>query len=220
MATATKTAARTLDRRGKTISTFVAFDAANELAAMADGEVLEVVTSDFGPLEPEITAWCRAVGHTVLDSTATPGARRFLIEKGSASPKATSLAVVLSSDGLEELLSPLGFALAAALEGIAVHLYVQGPAVRMLQQDFRPRLRGWARPFSRFAAAGLSRAGHIPAQDKLRQLHTLGAHVYVCGPSLAHFKVDPDKLVLDDVKVVEYLSFMAVMASADIHLYT
>jgi predicted peroxiredoxin/TusA-related sulfurtransferase len=219
MATATATVARTLDRRGKTISTFVAFDAANELAAMADGEVLELVTDDFGPLEPEMTAWCAAAGHRLRDSTTIPGAHRFLIEKGSAAPKGTSLAVVVSSDGLEELLSPLGFALAAALEGMAVHLYFQGPAVRVLQHGFRPRLRGWARPFTRFAAGGLKRAGHIPAQDKLRQLHALGARVYVCGPSLAHFRVDADDLVVDDVKVVEYLAFMAVMASADIHLY-
>jgi predicted peroxiredoxin/TusA-related sulfurtransferase len=219
MTTAMTTLARTLDRRGKTISTFVAFDAANELAAMADGEVLELVTDDFEPLEPEITAWCAAAGHTLLDSTATPGGRRFLIAKGSPAPKGTSLAVVLSSDGLEELLSPLGFALAAGLEGMAVHLYFQGPAVRVLHKDFRPRLRGWGRPFSRFAAAGLTRAGHIPARDKLRQLHTLGARVYACGPSLAHFKVDPDNLVLPDVKVVEYLTFMAVMESADIHIY-
>ena len=37
-----------------------------------------------------------------------------------------------------ELLSPLGFALAAAREGTAVHVFVQGPAVRvrLIAQDF------------------------------------------------------------------------------------
>ncbi len=38
--------------------------------------------------------------------------------------------MVLSSVGLEELRSPLEFALGAALEGIQVNLYFQGPAAR------------------------------------------------------------------------------------------
>ena len=73
------------------------------------------------------------------------------------------------------LLGALGFALAAALEGVAVSLYFQGPAVRVLTRGFHPRLRGWARPFSRFAAAGMTKSGHIPAQAKLQQLRRLGS---------------------------------------------
>ena len=126
---------------------------------------------------------------------------------------------MISSDGLEELLSPLGFALAAALEGMAVHVYVQGPAVRVLARGFQPRLRGWGRPFSRFAASGLSRAGHLPAQDKLRQLRSLGAKIYLCGPSMQHFKVRAEDVIFSDVPQVEYLSFMAVMKDADVHIY-
>jgi predicted peroxiredoxin len=127
--------------------------------------------------------------------------------------------MVISNDGLEELLSPLGFALAAALEGIDVSLYVQGPAVRVLARGFRPKLKGWSRPFSRFAAAQMTKSGHIPAQAKFRQLHNLGAHMYMCGPSMEHFKVKPEDLILDDVALVEYLTFMAVMEEADIQLF-
>ena len=36
------------------------------------------------------------------------------------------VAMVISNSGLEELLSPLGFALGAALEGMEVHMYFQG----------------------------------------------------------------------------------------------
>jgi predicted peroxiredoxin/TusA-related sulfurtransferase len=212
--------AQTLDRRGKTISTFVAFDAAGALADMADGDVLELITDDYEPIERDVVAWCRAAGHGLVGSEVITDGRRYLIERGTPTPRDTSLALVISTDGLEELLSPLGFALAAALEGIDVHLYIQGPAVRVMDVGFRPRLRGWARPFSRFAAAGMTKAGHIPAQDKLRQLHSLGAQIYMCGPSMQHFKVDRNDLIFDDLPLVECLSFMAIMADADIHLYT
>jgi predicted peroxiredoxin len=126
---------------------------------------------------------------------------------------------VISSDGLEELLSPLGFALAAALEGMAVHLYIQGPAVRVLTRGFRPKLHGWARPFSRFAASGLTNTGHIPAPEKLRQLRSLGTQIYMCGPSMQHFKVKPEDLIFQDLPVIEYLTFMPIMEEADVHIY-
>jgi predicted peroxiredoxin len=65
----------------------------------------------------------------------------------------------------------------------------------------------------------MAKTGHIPAQDKLRQLRRLGAHLYVCGPSMQHFKVKRDDLIFDDVAVVEYLTFMAVMQQTDVHIY-
>lgn len=209
----------TMDRRGKTITTFVIYDIDAELQEMREPEVLEVLTDDFEPFQADIAAWCQATGQRLIHSESTADGLRFLIEKQPLQAKDTSLAMVISSDGLEELLSPLGFALAAALEGIDVHLYVQGPAVRVLARGFRPKLQGWARPFSRFAAAGLDKAGHVPAQQKLHQLHSLGAHIYMCGPSMEHFKVAKGDLVFDDLPLVEYFTFMAVMEQSDIHIY-
>jgi tRNA 2-thiouridine synthesizing protein A len=215
----TVTAGAALDQRGKTITTLVVFDAAAELHRMREGELLELVTDDYEPLRRDISAWCDAVGHRLVESQPTSGGLRFLIEKGPPRATDASLAIVVSSDGLEELLSPLGFALAAGLEGMAVHLYLQGPAVRVLTRGFQPKLHGWARPFSRFAATGLSKAGHLPAQEKLRQLRSLGAQLYLCGPSMQHFKVKADDLILDDIPVVEYLSFMVAMKDATVHIY-
>jgi TusA-related sulfurtransferase/predicted peroxiredoxin len=215
----TITARKTLDHTGKTITTFVVFDVLEELKGMNEGEVLEVLTDDFEPFPADISAWCRATGHRLLTFEKVETGYRFLIEKGRPTVKETSLAMIISSDGLEELLSPLGFALGAALEGIDVHLYFQGPAVRVLTKGFRPRLKGWARPFTRFAAAGMTKSGHIPAQDKLHQLRRLGAHLYVCGGSLQPFKVKRQDLVFDDLPIVEYLTFMSIMEGADIHLY-
>ena len=215
----TTTVSATLDRRGKTITTLVAFDAATELRSMEEGQLLELVTDDSEPLKRDIAAWCDAVGHRLVESTPTADGLRFLIQKGPTKAADASLAAIISSDGLEELLSPLGFALAAALEGMAVHLYIQGPAVRILTRGFQPKLRGWARPFSPFAAAGLSKAGHVPAQEKLRQLRSLDARLYLCGPSMQRFKVKADDLIFDDIPVVEYLSFIAAMKNATIHVY-
>jgi len=210
---------KSLDRRGKTITTFAIFDVAAEFAAIRRGDVIELLTDDFEPFTHDVAAWCGSTGHKLISSVSTADGVRFLIEKGPTPTTDASLAVVISSDGLEELLSPLGFALAAAPEGMAVHIYVQGPAVRVLARGFRPKLHGWARPFSRFAASGLSKAGHLPAQDKLRQLRSLGAKIYMCGPSMQHFRVKSDALIFDDLPLVEYFSFMSVMRNANVQIY-
>jgi DsrE/DsrF/DsrH-like protein len=127
---------------------------------------------------------------------------------------------VVSTDVLTELLSPLGFALAAALGGARVAVYLQGPAVHVLAPGFRARLPGPARPFSRFARAGLEKAGHVSPVEKLRQLQALGGALYAYGPSLEHFGVDPERFAFDDVIVCEYLTFMEAMQQANVQLYS
>ena len=216
---ATRTMERSVDGTGKSITTFVIFKAAAALEDMAEGEVLEVLTDEFEPFVWDMSAWCLAKGHNMLLSERVAEGHRFLIEKQPATAKDTKLAMVISDAGLLDLLSPLGFALAAVLEGIDVHIYFQGPAVRVLTPKYRPKLPGWSRPFSRFASAGMNKAGHIPARQKLQQLHGLGAHFYVCGGSMQPFKVTREDLMFDDLPIVEYFTFMSVMEDAGIQLY-
>ncbi len=215
----TITADQSLDRTGKTITTFVVYDLRTALEQMAEGQVLELLTDDYEAFEADIAAWCEATGQVLLSSQRIEKGLRFLIEKRTPKTKESSLAMILSPDGLEELLSPLGFALAAALEGIDVSLYIQGPAVRVVTKGFQPKLKGWSRPFTRFAQAGMADAGHIHAQEKLRQLRSLGAAIYLCAGSMDHFKVRREDLIFDDLPIVEYLTFMSVMEDADVSLY-
>ncbi|MDH3247906.1 MAG: hypothetical protein OEQ47_03050 [Acidimicrobiia bacterium] len=215
----TITAKRSVDGRGKTITTFVVFSAATELEKMTESEELEVLTDEFEPFEHDSEAWCLRRGHVLRKSERTSEGHRFVIEKGSASRPGTSLAMVISSAGLEELLSPLGSALGAALEGVDVHLYFQGPAVKVLTTGFQPRLKGWGRPFTRFAAAGIAKSGHVPPREKLDQIRQLGGRLYLCGGSIPYFKVRREDVIYPDVPIIEYLSFVPIMERADIQLY-
>lgn len=207
-----------LDMRGKSITTYIAYNAWQQLAKLDKGQSLELLTGTGDAINNDLRAWCHAAGHQLsVEQEATQA--RYVITKGAAAPSGRRFAAVISDPGLEELLSPLGFALAAGLEGIDVSLYFQGPAVRVLSKGFAEKLHGWSRPFSRFARAGLVKAGHIAAQDKLRQLQALGARLYACGPSMQHFHVARSDLAFGDVTVAEYLTFTEVLANADIQLF-
>jgi predicted peroxiredoxin/TusA-related sulfurtransferase len=210
---------RRVDARGLTITTAIALAAHEALVELAVGDELELVVAPFPAIVPDLQAWCRGSGDELVDVSEEGESRRVRVRKGRPQPSEERVAIVVSSGGLEELLSPLGFALAAALGGAQVSVYLQGPAVHVLAPGFRARLHGLRRPFSSFARAGLEKAGHDAPATKLRQLQALGGRLYVCGPSLAHFHVDPDRLAFDDVAVCEYLSFMEVMRQADVQLY-
>jgi len=158
-----------IDLTGKTITTFILYEANHALHDLAAGERIEVVTDAFPAIDPDVAAWCRATGHRLVDVVADEESRRYVIEKGTERPAGHKLAAVISDDGLFELLSPLGFALGAALQGDDVSLYFLGPAVRVLAKGYVAKMHGPGRPFSRFPRSGLAKAGHIPPQDKQEQ---------------------------------------------------
>jgi len=208
-----------LDMRGRSITTFIAYETLRRLAGLADGESLELLTDASEEIDNDISAWCRTRGQELAAVRHGDGSQRYVITKGALRRSGKRFAAVISDAGLEELLSPLAFALAAALEGSDVSLYFQGPAVRVLASGFTEHLHGPSRPFSRFARAGLARAGHVPAQEKIRQLQALDARLYACAGSMRHFKVAKSDLAFDGVTIAEYLTFMEVMAQADINVF-
>lgn len=207
-----------LDLRGKTITTYILYAVHDVLADRREGDRVEAIADALPAIDADVRAWSRTTGNRLVDVTENAETRRYVIEKGPPRRSDHKLAAIISDDGLFELLSPLGFALAAGLEGHDVSLYFQGPAVRVLAKGFTAKMHGLGRPFSRFPREGLAKVGHIPPQEKLTQLQTLGAHLYACGPSMEHYKVDPTNLAVTDVTIAAYLTFMEQMESADIHL--
>jgi predicted peroxiredoxin/TusA-related sulfurtransferase len=208
-----------VDMRGKKITTFILYHAVMKLSEMSEGDVLEIVTDAFEPIGSDIRAWCRMTGHKLVDFEKPAEGEKYYVQKAAPKEEERKLALVISDTGLEELISPLGFALGSALAGTEVYIYFQGPAVKVLRKGFKEVLHGISRPFSGFARKGLADIGHVPPQDKLRQLRQLGASFYVCGPSMEHFGVEKDDLMFDDVIVSEYLTFLEVMDKADIHIF-
>jgi predicted peroxiredoxin/TusA-related sulfurtransferase len=202
--------------RGKTVAVFIIYQARKVLSGMQDGQVLELVTDNYDAVDGDIRAWCRATNQKLRRTDPTPGLIRYYIEKALFQSNGKKLAMVISVPGLEELLSPLGLALTAALSGSEVHLIFQGPAVRVLQQGFSAKLSGWSWPFSGFARDGMAEAGHLPPQEKLAQLRELGAKIYACGPSMDHFGVKRSQLAYPDIIIGEYAVFLEAMSGADI----
>jgi predicted peroxiredoxin/TusA-related sulfurtransferase len=208
-----------VDARGTHISTHLLYEVVEELMTLEEGETLELIADDFTALDTDIRSWCGVTGHHLVESQPIAGGVRYVIRRGDPVPTAHRMAVVVSSDRLEDLLSPLGFAVAAALEDLEVSLFFQGPGVHVLEWGFTPQLKGWRRVFSTIARRNLERIGHDHPHEKLRQIRELGGTIYACGPSLERFKIAEDQLVFEHVIVAEYPTFIGEMDGADISIY-
>jgi predicted peroxiredoxin/TusA-related sulfurtransferase len=208
-----------VDGRGRSISTAILYEVVRTLRELPAGAELAVRTELLPAVDSDIRAWCRTTGHELVDVQEGGRERTHRIRKVEAVRRQPAWALVISNPGLEELLSPLGFALAAALGGSPVALYFQGPAVRVLTRSFKEKLPGLQRPFSAFARRGLERAGHPLPHEKLRQLNNLGARIYVCGPSMEHFKVTTSDLFLSGIRIAAYPTFAAEMNEAGVHVF-
>lgn len=208
-----------VDGRGRSISTAVLYEVACAMRNLAPGEVVRVRTDLRPAVDSDVRAWCRTTGHELVGVEEAAGAREYAVRKAAKLREQPAWAIVISNPGLEELLSPLGFALAAALAGSPVSVYFQGPAVRVLTRSFSERLPGWKRPFSAIARRGLDRAGHPPPHAKLHQLADLGARIYLCGPSMEHFKVRTDELLFTDVTIAAYPTFVEQMNAAGVQVF-
>lgn len=208
-----------IDVRGKKITTFILYSAAGKLSELGEGEVLEIVAEDFEPIEGDIAAWCRMTGHKLVGVERNADGHRYYIEKAAPNQERKALAFVISDPGLGELISPLGFALAAALSETDVYLYFQGPGVKVLKTGFQEKLHGFSRLFSGLARKQLDAIGHVPPQEKLKQLREVGAHLYACGPSMEQFGVKKEQLLFDDIIVSEYVAFMEIMKKADVQFF-
>jgi predicted peroxiredoxin/TusA-related sulfurtransferase len=208
-----------VDGRRRSVSTAILYEAWRAMRDLAPGALIKVRTDVLPAVDSDVRAWCRTTGHELVEVEERAGVREYVVRKAAKVREQPGWAIVISNPGLEELLSPLGFALAAALDGSAVALYFQGPAVRVLTRSFSERLAGWQRPFSTFARRGLDKSGHPPPQQKLRQLDELGARIYVCGPSMAHFRIAAEDLFLPGIQIAAYPTFVEQMNHAGVHVF-
>ncbi len=65
-----------LDLRGKSITTFIAYQALQRLTGLADGDHLELLTDASEGIDNDIRAWCRTRGQEIMAAPRTGGSQR------------------------------------------------------------------------------------------------------------------------------------------------
>ena len=209
----------TVDLTEKIITPYIVYHIVQKLKKIDGDLVLKIVTDNFIAIENDIKAWSRMSGYKIekietLDKKLVFHIKNFSKKKLEEKP-IEKLAMIISDPSLEKLLSPLGLAVSAALSGKQVHIFFQGPATRLLKKGYNASLEGLSKPFSRFARNSLANMGHLPANEKLRQLKEFGSVFYICGGSMDHFGVKEQDLIFNDIIIAEYFTILEVMDKAN-----
>jgi predicted peroxiredoxin/TusA-related sulfurtransferase len=198
-----------LDLRGNGLATDIVARAINRLDTMRAGESLSIEVDADEAIDNDLRAWCDATGNHLLGVHEGADTRTYVIEKGVPVNVVHKMALVLSSSAHGHLAAPLSLAQAAALEGVDVAIFFEGPAVALLTTTFPTR-------GSRFRRS--RRAAQRDAHEQLQQIHDLGGDLYACERSLRQHHVGRADIAFDRVIHAEYLTFLPVMEDADIQL--
>jgi TusA-related sulfurtransferase/predicted peroxiredoxin len=198
-----------LDLRGNGLATDIVARAINRLDAMKAGEALSLEVDSDEAIDSDLRAWCEATGNHLLEIEDHGDTRTYLIEKGVPIKVVHKMALVLSSAAHDHLEAPLSLAQAAALEGVGVSIFFEGPAVAILTAAFPTTGSGLRRS---------RRTARRDAFERVRQIHDLGGDLYACERSLRQHHVRREEIAFERVIHAEYLTFLPVMEDADIQL--
>jgi predicted peroxiredoxin/TusA-related sulfurtransferase len=209
-----------IDFTGKKISGFIIFKISEKFANLKINDIIQIKTDNYKAIHSDLIAWSNMTGNKVNLIDKNENYYTFeitkLVDKLNNGKK---FSIIISDKGLEELLSPLGFSVGAALSGYQVNIYFQGPAVKVLEKGFKEKLKGFNSIFSGFVRNGLSKIGHSPGQDKLRILEKYGAKFYVCQPSMDHFGLKEKNIAFSNIVICEYYTILEVLDKSEFRFF-
>ncbi|MFQ5891745.1 MAG: sulfurtransferase TusA family protein [Candidatus Methanofastidiosia archaeon] len=201
----------------------VAYRIIKEMKNMDKGAVVEVITKDNEGILKDINTWCEATGHIFLGSEKK-GEKMLssLIQKGEPKKNDHKMTVIISTVSLEHVLYPLDQALAGAVLGMEVNIVFEGAGVRLLKKDYRSKLSGLIGGlFTGFVKRIMKKEIGWPLpQETITMLDDLGAHFYICGPSMFGYKVQEEELTIEKYTIAAHLTWTDLLANTDIHIFS
>jgi predicted peroxiredoxin len=208
-----------IDVRDKTVMSYILFELATALHEKQTGETVQLVVADSAPLINDMAKWCVLSGNKLRKTVRDSGCVHMYIAKAARpARRGTSMTIILSRKGLDDLLMPLSLAISSATTGMHVTIFFQGAAVKVLERGFKERLSGLNAIFSGIARRNLKKKGHLPVQEKMRQLLSLGVRLYACGSSMDRFGVEEQDMAFPDVVRGEDVTILDRALKADIRL--
>ena len=211
-----------LDARGTWKPYRVAYEVIKALRPLDTGSVVEVITKDDKGLLNDLGIWCQATGHELLGTQPGEGEARLLIRKGEPVRNDRTMTVIMSTASLEAAVYPLDKALAGAVLGMDVNVVFEGAGVRLLQRGYRSRLSGLVGGvFTSKVERVMNREIGWPLpQESILILQDLGAHFYLCGPSMFGYGVREPDLIIGEYTLGAVITWADLLARADIQIYS
>ena len=201
----------------------VAYGIIKEMKSLDKGAVVEVITKDNKGILKDINTWCEATGHIFLGSEKR-GEKMLssLIQKGEPKKNDHKMTVIISTASLVHVLFPLDKALAGAVLGMEVNILFEGAGVRLLKKGYRSKLSGIIGGlFTGMVEKTMKKEiGQPLPKESITILEDLGAHFYICGPSMFGYGVQEEELIVEKYTIAAVTTWADLLANTDIHIFS
>jgi predicted peroxiredoxin/TusA-related sulfurtransferase len=201
----------------------VIYEIIKKLKNLDKGEIIEVITKYNKGILKDIITWCEASGQIYLGSqNFYRGLLSSSIQKDDFKKNDHKMTVVISTASLEKVLFPLDKALGGAVLGMEVNVLFEGAGVRLLKKDYRSKLSGLlGRFFTGMVEKALNeKIGQPIPQRSIKILEELGAHFYICGPSMSGYSVHENELIVKEYTIAAVVTWAKLLGNTDIHIFS
>jgi predicted peroxiredoxin/TusA-related sulfurtransferase len=201
----------------------VAYEIIKEMKSLDKGAVVEVITKDNKGILKDVNTWCEATGHILLGSEKR-GEKMVssLIQKGEPKKNDHKMTVIISTASLAHVLFPFDKALAGAVLGMDVNILFEGAGVRLLKKGYRSKLSGIIGGlFTGMVEKTMKKEiGQPLPKESIKILEDLGAHFYICGPSMFGYGVQEEELIVEKYTIAAVTTWVDLLANTDIHIFS
>jgi TusA-related sulfurtransferase/predicted peroxiredoxin len=211
-----------VDVRGTWKPYMVSYEIIKKMRGLQKGTVVEVITKDNEGILNDIKTWCNATGHVLLGSEKRGGLRSSLIQKGEPKKNERKMTVVISTASLLHVLFPFDKAIGGAVLGMDVNVLFEGAGVRLLKRGYQSKLPGAIGGlFTGMVEKTIKREiGQPIPKESIAILEDLGAHFYLCGPSMFGYKVLEEELTVKNYTIAAVTTWVDLLADSDVNIFT
>jgi TusA-related sulfurtransferase/predicted peroxiredoxin len=196
------------------------------IKALRDQEttsVLELIMNYDKGILKDIRTWCEATGNELLSSERQGEKEmRCLIQKGEPKTNNRRMTVIISTANLDYVVYPLDKALAGVVLGMDINIVFEGAGVRLLKRGCRSKLSGVVGGvFTSIVERVMkNKIGWPLPQESILILEDLGAHFYVCGPSMFGYGVREEEFIVENYTIGAVITWVDLLACTDIHVFS
>ncbi len=200
----------------------VAYEVIGAMRGVPTGSVLEVLTKDEKGILQDLGAWCEATGNELVSSRPEGELAHSLVRKGEPVANSHKMTVVISTASLDHVVYPLDKALAGMVLGMEVNVVFEGAGVRLVKRGYRPKLAGLVGGVFTSMVERVMRAeiGWPSPGRSIEVLEDLGAHFYICGPSMFGYGVKEEELAVKRCTIGAVVTWVDLLSRSDIHVFS
>ena len=187
----------------------------NNLESITDGEIVTVKIGNYKPVRDEVLRYFEYAGHRIVGLEEGESSLTFQIQKGSTNYSGRSLAVLINHSDEKGMHQSLEAAWMAALSGMNVTIYVDGPAVKYLYTATQTSESEQKFLHKTNLNDRIKLIEGMSLDEKICRLNGIGVSVYADAKAMAQQKQSTKNGLCEYVKIDPMINYFSIIEQSE-----